>query len=129
MQPRAKQSDQKHSDDMLLRLRLHDSGSIRASAWENIFIAASPLCCPVLGHWPIISAKWDPAGSNGGAQKNVSTGAGGRYSTKGLLLWGFLKRGPPFDTLVCFHPVTPPPPKKPHTHTHVLLTSLLVMKD
>lgn len=77
--PRAKQSGQKHSDDMLLRLRLHDSGPIRASAWENIFIAASPLCCPVLGHWPIISAKWDPAGSDGGAQKNVSAGTGGKY--------------------------------------------------
>lgn len=31
VQPRAKQSGQKHSDDMLLRLRLHDTGTIKAS--------------------------------------------------------------------------------------------------
>lgn len=122
------QSGQKHSDNMLLRLRLHDSGPIRTSAWENIFIAALPLCCPVLGHWPIISAKWDAAGSDGGAQKTLALAQGEGTVQKGCL-WGFLKRGPPFDTLVCFHPMTPPAPKTTHTHTHVLLTSLLVMKD
>lgn len=76
MQPRSKQSGQKHSDNMLLRLRLHDSGPIRTSAWENIFIAALPLCCPVLGRWPIISAKWDAAGSDGGAQKMLALAQG-----------------------------------------------------
>lgn len=56
-----------------LRLKLHDSGAIRVSAWENIFIAASSLpCCSVLGPWPIISAKWDAAGSNSSAGKALA---------------------------------------------------------
>lgn len=76
VQRRTKQSGQEHGHDTLLRLRLHDSGPIRAAASEKCFIAASPLCCPVLGHWPIISAKWDVAGINGGAQEMLALARG-----------------------------------------------------
>lgn len=93
-----------------LRLRLHDSSAIRVLAWENIFIAAlSLLCCSVLGHWPIISAKWDAAGSNGGADKarvEVTVQKGWCYGA--------------FEVHNLTHCPLLPPPTNSHTHTRRL---------
>lgn len=101
-----------------LRLGLHDSGAATVLAWENIFIAAlSLLCCSVLGHWPIISAKWDAAGSNGSAGKALAR-MDGTVQKRLSVLRGF--QGPQFDTL---------PPTTTTTTCTFTLTYTPVMKE